>query len=320
MENPNPIFYSTIQHPSDYEMQMIGSQPPLKKKLSRGSSYAERRNQNKLNYNYEEQRRQEEMRVRYHERNRENEEYRNEDFNTHPVIRENEQVGEYENDEEYLQQDNEQMDPNEGEELNIGQNVFYDNASKSNSPTKKPVPKLLNQNSKQLSFSNMTSDNNLSKKKQKARNNIHENKPKSMMRLASDEDQIMKGVSRMGKNLTKGKLKQIMMNPDTGKPLRKRNSKAGKKKVGTDMYKQVPTKRRAKKMNYPQEDSFMNKSYKNNPKNPKYMMNAKKKLVTMADRKMFNKGSPQKNEEDKHFNNYSSKLPRTSNLNSIVNI
>ena len=304
MENSNPVFYSTIQHPSDYEMQMM-TQAPLQKKLSRGSSYAERRNQNKLNYtNYNEHRRQEDQRLRYQVNSKEIE---HDHFNTQPVRRPNEQGLEYDKQDLYSQEDiSGEINENKVEELKIGQNVFYDNASKSNSPTKKVIPKLLNQNSKQLSFSNMTSENNMSKKKKV----INDNKPKSMMRLATEEDQYMvKGSSRMGKNMTKGKLGQIV-NPDTGKPMRKRNSKAGKKKTGGDMYKGVPTKRRGKKGGYQQEESITNKSYKNNKS--KYMNTGKKKLITMGDRKMFGKGSPKKNEEDRPVNNYSSKVPRTS--------
>jgi hypothetical protein len=324
IEKNDPVFYSTIQHPSDYEMHLLNSQVPIQKKLSRGSSYAERRNKKKLNYShYEDNIHQENLRLRNYEMQRNQPEYRNENYIVESSVLKNNQANDYEqiveNQDEKMYKDPspEQITSGEVEELNVGQNVFYDNASKSNSPTKKNVPKLLTQTSNQLSFSNMTSDNNnnLSKKKIKNKERMNaniSNKPKSMMRLASEEDHNFgKGSSRIGKNLTKGKLKQTMVNPDTGKPLRKRNSKVAKKKGGGDGYRQVPTKRRAKKLNYPQEDSLVSKSYKNNVKSPKYMMNAKKKMITMGDRKMYGKGSPSKNDDDKVFNNYTSKLPRT---------
>lgn len=200
-----------------------------------------------------------------------------------------------------------------------GQNVFYDNQSNSISPNKEDQPKMLENRNKQLSFSNINSKENLSGKKFKATSQIMNSNAKSRAKGANHESASRKLHSRGGK--VKSSKARANGLPETGRALKKKGSRVGRKKLATNepYGKPAPTKRRQKKTGPNHDDHPLNRSYKNQShKVPNYVHNNKKKPPMASDpqKKMgiYITKSPLKDEE-KHTGKFPGKLPRTSRSN-----
>jgi hypothetical protein len=325
----NPVFYSTIQKQVDFDREMS---PPQKRKIQRGNSYGE----HKVippgyvetfafkKAQFEKDLLQKQFHVEQDPKDLNN--YGTHYINQPPLYPDNQVISHYSDYESAPKEFKSypQQSSWESKETEKNQNVFYDNPSKSISPAKEDNPKLLKKNSKQLSFSNINSSENLSAKKYKKTSNImnsntkNRNKNNIPLNQHHQESALRKLNPKVSKNIsknTKGKGPNEPM-----RVMKKRNSRAGKKRSGAmEGHRQIPTKRRVKKGNTFQEEVGMGRSQRNHHnKIPNYMLNVKKKSSTIGSesRKVgsYTMKNPSKMEEDHNFNKFSSKLPRTSKL------
>ena len=310
VDSSNPVFYSTIQHPEDYE-GIVHSQ--VQKKLLRGSSYGERMpKKKKKDFQNKKQP------LEKHERA----------FESQNEVEFQDFIGSQKKSHQSLTQYQQNVNfPNQKSNLDYQvsldqkQNVFYDNASKSNSPVKVEKPKFLAKNSKQLSFSNITSEQNLqlsNQKKKKFANPVtQKNTPKSMMRLEAENNQmVLRTNGRVPKSFVKNTRNKGPS--EGGRQLRKKGSRVSKKKTVGSEYKGISTKRRGKKTLPQKEESMHSKSYRNPGKVSNYMQNAKKKQIIEAEARKLSGFTGKINvrqDEEKPFSKYGLKNPRTCKKN-----
>lgn len=209
---------------------------------------------------------------------------------------------------------------NQVEHIKMNKNIFYDNLSKSNSPVKKHNPKTMTHNPRQLSFRNMkpVSTGQVKRKqvKQSKKSAVISNQPRSLMHLNSGEEKVKQVIgTRPAKNGVKeAKPKRGIPGSEVRRPIKKKNSRVSKKRsIRNEPYRQIPTKRRNKKSSNAEQQSHPVKSLKSTAKMPKNMFERKKQSMPVDSRMSGLSSSPRKQIDDKTFNNYSSKAPRTSN-------